>query len=1369
MGTGFPAAGAATVSAAAASDTSASAALPGVERVCGTPKKGEFSCFALRRTDVMGVKGVQSAAAAPSGFGPVDLQSAYRLSADGGAGQTVAIVDAYDNPNAEADLAVYRQQYGLSPCTTANGCFQKVDQRGGTSYPAPNTGWAGEIALDLDMVSAAAPNAHILLVEADSSSFADMGAAVDQAVAMGAKYVSNSYGTTYTSTAGSGEDSSELLLDAHYNHPGVTVVASSGDSGYGVSYPAASQYVTAIGGTALKRDTTTSRGWSESVWSNVSGGTGSGCSLYEPKPAFQTGGGCTRRSVADVAAVADPATGVAVYHTYGGSGWAVYGGTSASAPIIAGVYAAAGTPVTGSYPNSYPYQNSQNSSALNDVTTGANGSCGTLAYLCTAGPGYDGPTGLGTPNGTAAFRSGPHGEVSGTVTDTSGAALSGVSIAAGDYRATTDATGHYGLVVPPGTYDVTASAYGYATTKTTGVTVLDGGTMNADFTLAAVPSQTVTGTVTDGSGHGWPLYAKITVDGVPGAPLHTDPYTGAYSVKLLQDSTYTLHIDAAYPGYKSVTKQVTVGGSAQTADIAVPVDATVANAPGYAVKLTSPAEPFDSTTSAPEGWSVVNADATTGGWDFSNPGKRTNMTGGSGGFAIVDSSYYGAGKKQDSSLLSPVYDMTGYVDPKVAFDTQLLSIGTNQTADIDVTTDGGVTWTNVWKRTSTLTGPSHVEVPLTAYAGRSGVQLRFHYTGSGYWWALDNVFVGQRTYEPVPGGLVAGTVTDANTVEAIVGATVGNGDAPQEKVITAATPDDPALDDGFYWMFTTKTGDHALTASRPYYSDLAKTVNVAPDSTTQAAFALKAGRLAITPGSVNKTLDWGKQTTQDLTVKNTGGAPATLTLGERSGGFDMQAAAGAPLNLVKGTFSPLATKAETGTGTQPGVTADAAGDAWQLAATLPTGLQDNAVDAGGGKVYSAFGYTGSEDSKALYAYDPGTGSWSELASAADTRRAPAHGFIGGKLYAVGGWGASGSPDAKLEVYDPAVNAWTAKASSPKPYAGSGSAVLDGKLYVVGGCATSTCGTKDVTVYDPASDSWTQIAPYPEPTSWPACGGIDGQLYCAGGVTDNAAVKHAYVYDPVYDRWSAIADMPMDLWGSAYSSANGLLLVSGGVAPLGVTNQGFAFNPETGAWTALPNAILGVYRAGGAAGFYKVGGSPGGSVTPVGIVEVLPGYDQVGSSDVSWLSTSEQKVTLQPGASTTVTIALDASVSEITQPGDYSALLKVRTDTPYASDNVDVTMHVNPPATWGKYAGTVLGGDGRGGTVPLAGATVQINGVMASYTVTTAEDGTFALWLDSRNNPLTVIVSKDGYQPTTTRVKVKMGVTTTGNFTLKKSS
>jgi subtilase family serine protease len=323
----------------------------------------------------------------PSGYGPADLQDAYKLpSASNGSGQTVAIVDAYDDPNAEADLAVYRSTFGLSPCTTANGCFKKVNQRGGNTYPAGNTGWAEEISLDVDMASAICPNCKILLVEADNNSFINLATAVNEAAALGATQISNSYGGN--------EFSGETTYDSYYRHPGLAVTVSSGDSGYGGEFPAASQYVTAVGGTHLTR-INNSRGWTESVWS----GAGSGCSRYEPKPSWQHDAGCSRRTVADVSAVADPNTGVAVYDTYNVPGWLVFGGTSVAAPIIASVYALAGGPVT--Y-GSAPYGNP---SALFDVTSGSNGSCGRkqLRYLCTGVTGYDGPSGLGTPNGIGAF------------------------------------------------------------------------------------------------------------------------------------------------------------------------------------------------------------------------------------------------------------------------------------------------------------------------------------------------------------------------------------------------------------------------------------------------------------------------------------------------------------------------------------------------------------------------------------------------------------------------------------------------------------------------------------------------------------------------------------------------------------------------------------------------------------------------------------------------------------------------------------------------------------------------------------------------------------------------------------------------------
>jgi subtilase family serine protease len=363
---------------------------------CAIPTHvGMMSCNALRVTSVAEAataKGVNPHAT-PSGYGPSDLLSAYALAANGGSGQTVAIVDAQDDPNAASDMATYRAQYGLPAC--GSGCFTKMSGTGSTtSFPAADAGWAEEESLDLDMVSAIAPNAHVILVEATSASMAALGQAVNTAVSHGAKFVSNSYGGS--------ESSSDSSYDSSYfNHPGVAITVSSGDSGYEREYPAASRYVTAVGGTALTRNSS-SRGWTESVWSTSSSeGAGSGCSADDAKPSWQTDTGCAKRTISDVSAVADPATGVAVYDTYGGDpGWEVFGGTSVASPIIASVYADAGTPSTGSYPASFLYAHT---GSLNDVTTGQTATC-SPSYLCKAQAGYDGPTGLGTPNGLTAFR-----------------------------------------------------------------------------------------------------------------------------------------------------------------------------------------------------------------------------------------------------------------------------------------------------------------------------------------------------------------------------------------------------------------------------------------------------------------------------------------------------------------------------------------------------------------------------------------------------------------------------------------------------------------------------------------------------------------------------------------------------------------------------------------------------------------------------------------------------------------------------------------------------------------------------------------------------------------------------------------------------
>ena len=353
------------------------------EKVCGAPGRPDAArCHAQVQID--DATGKPFITGGPAGFGPADLQSAYALSSASstkGGGATVAIVDAFDDPNAESDLAVYRNQVGLPPCSAANGCFRKVNQSGGTVYPT-GTSWEQEIALDLDMVSAICPNCHILLVEANDNSYANLGIAVNYAAGQGVVAISNSYGGS--------EWNGETAYEGPYNHPGIAVTVSSGDNGYRVEFPAASRYVTAVGGTSLTRASTT-RGWSETVWS----GAGSGCSAYIAKPSWQTDNRCSRRTVADVSAVADPNTGVAVYDS-GTGGWQVFGGTSVASPIIASIYALSGN--TAGY-GSYPYSHR---SSFYDVTSGSNGRC-RWAYLCTGVTGYDGPTGLGTPNGTGGF------------------------------------------------------------------------------------------------------------------------------------------------------------------------------------------------------------------------------------------------------------------------------------------------------------------------------------------------------------------------------------------------------------------------------------------------------------------------------------------------------------------------------------------------------------------------------------------------------------------------------------------------------------------------------------------------------------------------------------------------------------------------------------------------------------------------------------------------------------------------------------------------------------------------------------------------------------------------------------------------------
>jgi subtilase family serine protease len=362
--------------------------------VCPGPGgPGAALCHAHVVTNAHGAPNVTPA---PAGYGPAQFRTAYNLPSAAPSAQTIAIVDAYDDPTIASDLNAYSSQYGLPLCNATNPCFKKVNQNGvAGSYPTKNAGWALEISLDVEIAHAICPNCTILLVEASSNSLANLAAAVSTAARLGATEISNSYG--------GGEWSGEGSITA-YDHPGIAITASSGDSGYGAEFPAASPSVVAVGGTTLTLGT--GDAWAgEKVWS----GAGSGCSAYLSAQSWQTSlgswslTGCgTKRAIADVSADADPATGAAVYDTtryQGFSGWFKVGGTSLSAPLIAGVYALAGNAASAAYPASLSYANR---SALHDVTSGTNGTCSSTR-MCTGLVGYDGPSGLGTPNGAGSF------------------------------------------------------------------------------------------------------------------------------------------------------------------------------------------------------------------------------------------------------------------------------------------------------------------------------------------------------------------------------------------------------------------------------------------------------------------------------------------------------------------------------------------------------------------------------------------------------------------------------------------------------------------------------------------------------------------------------------------------------------------------------------------------------------------------------------------------------------------------------------------------------------------------------------------------------------------------------------------------------
>lgn len=552
--------------------------------------------------------------------------------------------------------------------------------------------------------------------------------------------------------------------------------------------------------------------------------------------------------------------------------------------------------------------------------------------------------------------SGPSGVLQGTVTEAgSGNPLPGVRVTAGGSETLTDAAGNYRfLTLPVGTYDMTATKFGYVAGAVSGVVVAEDATTVQDFALAPAPQAVLNGVVRDGSGGNWPLYARLQISapGFSGAKLFTDPVTGYYIATLVTGISYTITVDAVTPGYGSTQLVLPFGLAAAASGIVqnftLTIDPTTCNAPGYRVVSDGISESFDS-GKLPPGWSVVNNGF--GPWTIHTgpdcgffPG---NQTGGSGPFALVDSACDGEAS-DDTELITPAVDLSADASAQVRFAQDFP--GGGEIADVDVSTDGGTVWTNVFHQNTPAAGPNSQVVDISAVAaGQPDVRARFHYYNAftAKWWQVDDVVLGNASCGAGSGGLLVGNVFDANTGEGLNGATVANLPQPGSPSTTSfATPEDPAQPDGLFILFA-GSGPQPFQATLAPYTPLSQSASVIPNGTRRLDFHLTAGRLDAAPRPVSARVNPGETVGLTLSLSNTGTSDAVFHIDE------LNVRPIAPLS-ARGPFADPATRAAglariptaalrdspsaRGFAPLPGLTAAAPLSGGNVVAQYPTGL-----------------------------------------------------------------------------------------------------------------------------------------------------------------------------------------------------------------------------------------------------------------------------------------------------------------------------------------------------------------------------------------------------------------------------------------------
>lgn len=908
-----------------------------------------------------------------------------------------------------------------------------------------------------------------------------------------------------------------------------------------------------------------------------------------------------------------------------------------------------------------------------------------------------------TGNGSFKFQNcsiGPTGTVSGTVTDANtGNPIAGaqVTLSPGNETGTSGNDGTYSITTAPGDYTAVACAFAYICSDPAAVTIVQDQTTTQNFSLQPAATAVLQGHVVD-QGHGYPLYAHVVIkaDGITRCDMWTDVTSGHYKcASLPTGTTYTATVTPYFSGYTAGSATGTLTGDT-TKNFSLSPDASC-TAPGYQY-TGGVSQDFDGGTFPPDGWTVTNdVSGSIVAWIPSSqePIDNGNYTGGTGDAADADSNDAGPGVgSYDTSLITPPIDVSSLSGTTLQWLESYILFSGNEALDVDISTDGGTTWTNVQHQTSNCgtlyaTGCSEA-LDLSGVLPPSGTfQLRWRYYNlvSDYdWYAqVDNVLLGAQC-TAIAGGLVVGTAHDANTGNQMLGVSVTdeNGNSTQ----TTAT----AGGASGYVMFES-SGSHTLTASKNNYQDNVKSVNVSNGQIKNTPFVMRAGVLQSNPTSYTANIPAGTMRTLPLFIKDTGTGPADWQLSSidappaqpfHGGGAPKQNEHCTGRVSPASVLYPSKSQCSGGDSNAPGRN-QSNDPTWTAIADYPIPVLDSCMakdENGTGLIYSVTGVSGGSNTASDYVYDPGTDSWSSFADFPNGGlEKPACAFIGGKLYVADGWDGSGNNSAALNIYDPSTDSWSTGADTPYSTGGGAVAVaLNDKLYVIGGCQNgSSCpGDSSVEVYDPSTDSWSAAADYPAVIAWQSCGAIAGEIYCAGGIASGSETPDTYVYDPGTDTWTGgLAPIPVatgGLWGSAFTStSDGQFLVQDGVTDnfATITNEGFAYDVASDTWSPLPNNTVTTYRPGSSCGFYQVGGQDG-SFTGIQDAVNLPGFDVCSVGPVPWLAFSQSSGTLTPYQTAHVVVTFDGTGQT---PGTTSVVqIKLSGNTPYGGITIPVTVN-----------------------------------------------------------------------------------------------